>query len=198
LPARSGRHCSLSGSSTASQRPDPRNLSQPRLSRRRHLWRRCRGPSLFRQIGAADHPLRECRHRRSLKAPTRFNPDPRSRQGGGAHGPGSLCHGRDRIISEGQAAGAIKDRTALAAVAVTRPGARYFADWIAEQLADFAGLGRVTSPLGRHSMSGSSPKPRRRSPRPRPRWAQGGGQSGGARGDVARRCGPRHGRRPRL
>jgi penicillin-binding protein 1A len=45
------------------------------------------------------------------------------------------------IVTDGQAAQAIKEGTALAAVTVTRPGARYFADWIAEQLADFAGSG---------------------------------------------------------
>src|SRR6266436_8919521 len=37
--------------------------------------------------------------------------------------------------------GAIAEGAMLAAVPPTRPGARYFADWIAEQLADFAGSG---------------------------------------------------------
>jgi penicillin-binding protein 1A len=45
------------------------------------------------------------------------------------------------IVTENEAMGAIAEGTALAAVATTRPGTRYFADWIAEQLADFAGPG---------------------------------------------------------
>ena len=40
------------------QGPDPHALSQPGLSRRRHLWRRGRGAPLFRQAGAGADALR--------------------------------------------------------------------------------------------------------------------------------------------
>ena len=74
-----------------------------------------------------------------LKAPTRFNPT-RDREKAAARTAQVLVSMVEAgIVTEAQAAGAIKERTTLATVAVTRPGARYFADWIAEQLADFAG-----------------------------------------------------------
>jgi penicillin-binding protein 1A len=76
-----------------------------------------------------------------LKAPTRFNPT-RDRDKAAARTAQVLANMVEAgIVTDGQAAQAIKEATALAAVAVTRPGARYFADWIAEQLADFAGSG---------------------------------------------------------
>src|SRR4029077_18306314 len=76
-----------------------------------------------------------------LKAPTRFNP----------------THDRDKaatrtaqvlakmveagFVTNSQAMAALGGGASLAAVAVTRPGTRYFADWVAEQLGDFAGTG---------------------------------------------------------
>ena len=76
-----------------------------------------------------------------LKAPTRFNP----------------THDRDKaatrtaqvlakmveagFVTNSQAMAALGGGASLAAVAVTRPGSRYFADWVAEQLGDFAGTG---------------------------------------------------------
>ena len=76
-----------------------------------------------------------------LKAPTRFNP----------------THDRDKaatrtaqvlakmveagFVTNSQAMAALGGGASLAAVAGTRPGTRYFADWVAEQLGDFAGTG---------------------------------------------------------
>jgi len=76
-----------------------------------------------------------------LKAPTRFNP----------------THDRDKaatrtaqvlakmveagFVTNSQAMAALGCGASLAAVAVTRPGTRYFADWVAEQLGDFTGAG---------------------------------------------------------
>ena len=45
------------------------------------------------------------------------------------------------IVTENEVAAATKEGTSLPAVAGARSGARYFADWIAEQLSDFAGAG---------------------------------------------------------
>jgi penicillin-binding protein 1A len=76
-----------------------------------------------------------------LKAPTRFNPT-RDRDKAQARTQQVLANMIEAgAVSESEAAAAIKAGTLLAAVAGTRPGARYFADWIAEQLADFAGAG---------------------------------------------------------
>jgi penicillin-binding protein 1A len=76
-----------------------------------------------------------------LKAPTRFNPtrDPDKAAARTARVLANMAEAG--FVSENQAMGAIAEGTALGAVATTRPGARYFADWIAEQLADFAGRG---------------------------------------------------------
>jgi len=74
-----------------------------------------------------------------LKAPTRFNPtrDSDKATARTAQVLGNMVEAG--IVTENQAMGAIADGATLAAVPATRPGARYFADWIAEQLADFAG-----------------------------------------------------------
>src|SRR5262245_16016257 len=76
-----------------------------------------------------------------LKAPTRFNPtrDPDKATARTARVLGNMVEAG--IITENQAMGAMAEGTALAAVTTTRPGTRYFADWISEQLADFAGPG---------------------------------------------------------
>src|ERR1700751_3819779 len=76
-----------------------------------------------------------------LKAPQRFNPT-RDRERAAARTAQVLATMVEAgIISEGQAAAATKQGAALAAVAGARPGLCYFADWIAEQLTDFAGAG---------------------------------------------------------
>src|SRR5713226_4639604 len=76
-----------------------------------------------------------------LKAPTRFNPT-RDRDKAMARTHQVLATMTAAgAASESEASAAIKAGTSLSAVAGTRPGARYFADWIAEQLADFAGAG---------------------------------------------------------
>ena len=82
------------------EEPDPRDLSQPRLSRRRHLWRRCRGAPLFQQIGAANEPLRERRHRRPAEGADPVQPDPRPRQGRGADRAGPRQNGRGRLCHQ--------------------------------------------------------------------------------------------------
>ena len=76
-----------------------------------------------------------------LKAPTRFNPT-RDRDKAAARTAQVLANMVEAgIVTDSQAAAATMEGTSRAAVAGTRPGSRYFADWIAEQLADFAGTG---------------------------------------------------------
>jgi penicillin-binding protein 1A len=72
-----------------------------------------------------------------LKAPTRLNPT-RDRDKAAARTAQVLANMVEvGFIRESDAAAALREETSFAAV--TRPGSRYFADWIAEQLADFAG-----------------------------------------------------------
>jgi penicillin-binding protein 1A len=74
-----------------------------------------------------------------LKAPTRFNPT-RDKEKTAARAAQVL----DLMVETGtidqqQAAAAQKSGTELNKIALTKPGARYFADWIADQVRDFAG-----------------------------------------------------------
>jgi penicillin-binding protein 1A len=76
-----------------------------------------------------------------LKAPTRFNPT-RDREKAAARTAQVLGKMVDAgFIANNQAAAALSGGTSLAAVPVMRPGTRYFADWVAEQLGDFADPG---------------------------------------------------------
>ncbi len=76
-----------------------------------------------------------------LKAPTKFNPT-RDREKAAARTARVLANMVEAgIVSESQVASATKEGTSRPAVAAARSGARYFADWIAEQLSDFAGTG---------------------------------------------------------
>ena len=74
-----------------------------------------------------------------LKAPTRFNPT-RDKQAAATRAAQVL----DRMVETGaidqpQALAAAKAGAALNTVQVVRPGERYFADWVADQVRDFAG-----------------------------------------------------------
>ena len=74
-----------------------------------------------------------------LKAPTRFNPT-RDKEKTAARAAQVL----DLMVETGaidqqQAAAAEKSGTELNKIALTKPGLRYFADWIADQVRDFAG-----------------------------------------------------------
>jgi penicillin-binding protein 1A len=72
-----------------------------------------------------------------LKAPTRLNPT-HDRDKAAARTAQVLANMvKVGFIRENDAAAALREETSFAAV--HRPGSRYFADWIAEQLADFAG-----------------------------------------------------------
>ncbi len=74
-----------------------------------------------------------------LKAPTRLNPT-RDRDKAAARTAQVLANMVEAgMVSVGEAAAAVNEEASFAAV--SRPGSRYFADWIAEQLADFAGSG---------------------------------------------------------
>jgi penicillin-binding protein 1A len=76
-----------------------------------------------------------------LKAPARFNPT-RDREKAAARTAQVLASMVEAgIVTESQAAAATKEGTSLPAIGGTRSGARYFADWVAEQLSDFAGSG---------------------------------------------------------
>ena len=76
-----------------------------------------------------------------LKAPTRFNPT-RDRQATAARAAQVL----DLMVETGaiqqqEAQAAEKSGVELNRIAVARPGMRYFADWVADQVRDFAGTG---------------------------------------------------------
>src|SRR5271167_4130602 len=76
-----------------------------------------------------------------LKAPTRFNPIHDSDKAA-ARTAQVLAKMVDAgVVTSSQAMTALSGGTSLAVVPVTRPGARYFGDWVAEQLGDFADTG---------------------------------------------------------
>ncbi len=135
-----------------------------------------------------------------LKAPTRFSPAHDRGARRRARRPGARQHGRCRLHHRRPRRAAPRNRRPqLAQAAKARPGSRYFADWMAEQVPGFADVnGRdvvVTTTLD---------------PRMQTRGRAGGGRHARADGekddgragragrDVDRRRGPRHGRRPRL
>jgi penicillin-binding protein 1A len=77
-----------------------------------------------------------------LKAPSRFNPA-RDRDKTAVRTAQVLSKMADAgFITTDQATAAAKGGASLAVVAVARPAARYFTDWVAEQLGDFADAGR--------------------------------------------------------
>ncbi|MGH7061686.1 MAG: transglycosylase domain-containing protein, partial [Stellaceae bacterium] len=77
-----------------------------------------------------------------LKAPARFNPA-RDRDRAATRTQQVLANMVDAgYIGEAQAEVAEQEESSLGAVEIARPGMRYFADWIADRLADFAGGGR--------------------------------------------------------
>jgi penicillin-binding protein 1A len=76
-----------------------------------------------------------------LKAPTRFNPT-RDRDKAAARTEQVLANMVEaRLITHEEASAAIVRGGSLAEVAVVRPGTRFFADWVAEQLKDYADAG---------------------------------------------------------
>src|SRR6266851_735797 len=76
-----------------------------------------------------------------LKAPTRLNPT-RDRDKAAARTAQVLAKMAETgFITDKEVTAAIKAGASLAAVTVSRPGTRYFADWVAEQLGDFADAG---------------------------------------------------------
>src|SRR5215472_13789082 len=76
-----------------------------------------------------------------LKAPARFNPT-RDRDKAAARTAQVLARMVEAgFLTETQAASASNEGASRPALAGARSGARYFADWIAEQLSDFAGAG---------------------------------------------------------
>ena len=76
-----------------------------------------------------------------LKAPARFNPT-RDREKAAERTARVLANMVEAgFVTESQITSATKEGTSHSVVAGTRSGARYFADWIAEQLSDFAGSG---------------------------------------------------------
>ena len=76
-----------------------------------------------------------------LKAPTRFNPT-RDRDKAASRTAQVLSKMVEAgFVTSSQALTALSGGASLADVPVTRPGTRYFADWVAEQLGDFANTG---------------------------------------------------------
>src|SRR5437868_4338549 len=76
-----------------------------------------------------------------LKAPTRFNPIRDSDKAAGRTAQVLAKMVDAGVVTSTQAMAALSGGSSLAAVPVTRPGARYFGDWVAEQLGDFADTG---------------------------------------------------------
>jgi penicillin-binding protein 1A len=77
-----------------------------------------------------------------LKAPSRFNPT-RDRDKTAERTAQVLAKMADSgFVTAAQVNAAMKGGASLAAVAVARPAARYFTDWVAEQLGDFGDAGR--------------------------------------------------------
>ncbi len=77
-----------------------------------------------------------------LKAPSRFNPA-RDRDKTAARTARVLTKMTDiGFVTADQATAAMRGGASLASVAMARPAARYFTDWVAEQLGDFADAGR--------------------------------------------------------
>jgi penicillin-binding protein 1A len=75
-----------------------------------------------------------------LKAPTKFSPA-RDRERAAARAEQVLANMVDAgFLTDAQAKEAARQSTTLGQVASTRSGARYFADWIVEQLGDFADM----------------------------------------------------------
>ena len=76
-----------------------------------------------------------------LKAPTRFNPtrDKEKTAARAAQVLGLMVE--TGAIDRAQADAAEKSGSELNRVAIARPGVRYFADWVADQVRDFAGTG---------------------------------------------------------
>jgi penicillin-binding protein 1A len=76
-----------------------------------------------------------------LKAPTRFNPT-RDHDRAAVRTAQVLARMVEvGFITESQSAAAIKAGASLAGVAIARPGTRYFADWVSEQLGEFTDAG---------------------------------------------------------
>jgi penicillin-binding protein 1A len=72
-----------------------------------------------------------------LKAPTRYSPA-RDRERAGQRAAQVLANMVDAgYLSEAQAASAARQSTQLAEIAVSRPGSRYFADWLIDFVNDF-------------------------------------------------------------
>ncbi len=81
---------------------DPGALSQPGLSRRRHLRRRCRGAEVFRQAGGqADH-LRGGDPRRHAEGAVARQPAERPAERGGARPHRARQHGGGRLPDRAQ------------------------------------------------------------------------------------------------
>src|SRR5579872_2518148 len=74
-----------------------------------------------------------------LKAPTRFSPANDRHRAASRAGQVLDAMVEAGYITTADAATAQKQGPRLAAVAGNRPGTRYFADWVAEQMRDFAG-----------------------------------------------------------
>jgi penicillin-binding protein 1A len=76
-----------------------------------------------------------------LKAPTKFNPT-RDREKAASRTAQVLANMVEAgIVTDSQVASATKEGVSRPVIAAARSGARYFADWITEQLSDFAVAG---------------------------------------------------------
>jgi penicillin-binding protein 1A len=76
-----------------------------------------------------------------LKAPTRFSPA-HDRARAAARAQQVLDHMVEAgFLTQVQALAAARQGSELAGIATLRPGSRYFADWVADQVRDFAGTG---------------------------------------------------------
>ena len=182
---------------------DPQALSRPRLSRRRHLRRRCGGAVLFQQVGARREPRRISDAGRPVQGAVEICSAYQSAGGARPRQRRPRQSDRGRIHDRGPGVRRppqSRDRG--------RPPRRALA-----QLLPRLGLrrdeeaGRNLAQVGARARVRRAPRPRRRPAEPyragAPELAQAvrpriQGQAGRRGVDGHRRRGARHGRRPRL
>ena len=119
--------------------------------------------ALFRQIGGEADAVRERRHRRADPGAEPAQPGARPRGRGRARAEVLNDMVEAGFITRAQADAA--EKRGFASVPNSRPGSRYFADWVAEQIRELAGTGRAR-PDRAHDAGPAAPGDRRER-----RWA---------------------------
>ena len=146
------------------QDADPRALSEPRLFRRRRLWRRRGGAPLFRQVGAGRHARGSGDARRPPQGAVAAFADA---QLDGAQKRAQVVLAA--MADAGSSAREARSRSRIAAAHVAQwPAAarNYVADWVMDVLPNYVGHDRRGHHRRHHHrLPSCRPRPRRRSPR---------------------------------